>query len=339
MAQTSPDDPAPAFDPSRYLTKVGSADYLEVKWRLVWLRDLAPDAEIETEAMRIDDSIAIFKARITLPTGGMATGYGSEAPGDFRDYIEKAETKAIGRALAALGFGTQFTPDFDFGAAQGRVVDTPIDFSSMRGRRFNDASADDASRRTASVSQPATPKQQKFIADIATELGLNEGELTTECEAAFGGKHLAALNRRDASAFIERLQARKAAGGLSDGAAAPPTEPATAIGGDHITPGPNLRRLHAIATERGLTHDELHAIAASRGAASLAALTAFQLAKFESWLERAAPETLRKALAVTGMPVKAEPPVDARQGRLSDDEIAAMAAHDASQAGADKWTR
>src|SRR3546814_7260726 len=44
-----------------------------------------------------------------------ATGYGSETPKDFGDYIEKAETKAIGRALGALGFGTQFTDDFDEG--------------------------------------------------------------------------------------------------------------------------------------------------------------------------------------------------------------------------------
>jgi hypothetical protein len=56
----------------------------------------------------------------------MATGHGSETARDFKDYIEKAETKAIGRALAALGFGTQFAPDIDDGSSIGRVVDAPV---------------------------------------------------------------------------------------------------------------------------------------------------------------------------------------------------------------------
>ena len=38
-------------------------------------------------------------------------------------YQEKAETKAIGRALAALGYGTQFCSDFDEG---GSVTDAPV---------------------------------------------------------------------------------------------------------------------------------------------------------------------------------------------------------------------
>ncbi len=57
--------------------------------------------------------MAVFRAEVILPNGGRATGYGSEAQADFADYIEKAETKAIGRALAALGYGTQFALDFE----------------------------------------------------------------------------------------------------------------------------------------------------------------------------------------------------------------------------------
>jgi hypothetical protein len=52
--------------------------------------------------------MAIFKATVTVPSGGKATGYGSESASDFPDFIEKAETKAIGRALNALGYGAQF---------------------------------------------------------------------------------------------------------------------------------------------------------------------------------------------------------------------------------------
>ncbi len=85
---------------------------------------------------------------MVLPSGGRATGYGSEAQGDFADYIEKAETKAIGRALAALGYGTQFALDFDLG---GEQVDA--------GRSDLTATADSraGSRSRADASTGCTP--------------------------------------------------------------------------------------------------------------------------------------------------------------------------------------
>lgn len=199
------------FDPSKYLTKVGGADYLEVKWRLVWLRELHPDAAIETELVSHDGNLAVFRARVSIPGGGSATGWGSEGVDDFRDYLEKAETKALGRALAALGFGTQFCPDFDFGAAQGAVVDAPIDFASTRGRRLAEGRSAESDRRVASLTQPVTPRQLKFIQAIAREKGMTEEEVNAEVERVYGRSSVTELDRRDASAFIDRLQARRAA--------------------------------------------------------------------------------------------------------------------------------
>lgn len=193
------------FDPSRYLTKVGSSDYLEVKWRLVWLREVHPEAIVETDLVSHTDQMAIFRARVTIPGAGSATGYGSEGYDDFREYIEKAETKAIGRALAALGFGTQFCPDFDFGAASGALVDSPIDFASTRGRRMAATGRDE---RGNGSSQAATPRQVKFIQAIAREHGIGEDDLKAEVEQLFG-RPVEQLDRRDASTYIERLQARR----------------------------------------------------------------------------------------------------------------------------------
>jgi hypothetical protein len=102
----------PGFDPTPYMRQLrgrgGAQEYLDVKWRLLWLRREHPDAEIITEHIKIDETSAIFKATVSVPSGGRATGYGSETAGDFGDFIEKAETKAIGRALNALGYGAQF---------------------------------------------------------------------------------------------------------------------------------------------------------------------------------------------------------------------------------------
>lgn len=111
IQEESPARGGSGFDPTPYLRQLrgrGGGDYLDVKWRLLWLRKEHPDAELLTEMVEHDQQMAIFKATVTLPTGGKATGYGSETANDFPDFIEKAETKAIGRALNALGFGAQF---------------------------------------------------------------------------------------------------------------------------------------------------------------------------------------------------------------------------------------
>lgn len=151
------------FDPRPYLRSIVTdgreADYLDVKWRLAWLRTEHPDARITTEHVVLDEQSAVFRAMVQVPNGGCATGYGSETRGDWADFIEKAETKAIGRALAALGYGTQFALDFDFDVdpSRQRVVDSPVE-RETGGRRRRDratgeqpaAAAEDTSTRAAS---------------------------------------------------------------------------------------------------------------------------------------------------------------------------------------------
>jgi hypothetical protein len=85
-------------------------DYLEVKWRLCWFRDRYPHSVITTEEICVDleRGYARYKATVADGQGGTATGYGTETAADFADYCERAETRALGRALAALGVGTQF---------------------------------------------------------------------------------------------------------------------------------------------------------------------------------------------------------------------------------------
>ena len=117
------------FDPNQHMIKLKGKDYLQVAWRLVWFRD--PElgwqrCGINTELLEHGEDWAVFKATITDEDGRvLSTGHGSESARDFPDYLEKAETKAVGRALAMLGFGTQFAADeLDEGE---RIVDSPID--------------------------------------------------------------------------------------------------------------------------------------------------------------------------------------------------------------------
>ncbi len=126
------------FDPTQYLSKFNGKDYLEVKWRILWLRSEHPDARVATEIVQHNEEagFALFRAEVELPGGGRSTGWGSETVRDFHDYIEAAETKALGRALASLGYGTQFCQDFDFSAnarpGTAQVVDAPVNLAEPR---------------------------------------------------------------------------------------------------------------------------------------------------------------------------------------------------------------
>lgn len=112
------------FNPQEHLMDLKGKKYLQVMWRLVWFRQDKPNWCIDTKLEQLTDNHAVFSAKI-LDEDGMqkASGYGSEGIKDFRDFIEKAETKAIGRALAMLGYGTQFAPELDEG---DRIVDSPV---------------------------------------------------------------------------------------------------------------------------------------------------------------------------------------------------------------------
>lgn len=119
------------FNPNEHMMKLKGKDYLQVAWRLVWFRDAddgCPTYGLETELLEHGEDWAVFRARITDENGRiLSTGHGSESKKDFGDYLEKAETKAVGRALAMLGYGTQFAADeLDEGE---RIVDSPIDRS------------------------------------------------------------------------------------------------------------------------------------------------------------------------------------------------------------------
>lgn len=143
-----------AFNPNDHLIQIKSGqtskDYLQVQWRLCWFRDMYPNGSIETEMVMLDldreteeevfawnaalkrsekvtkraPGMCVFRAIVKTGAGGVATGTKSEKAASFADFIEKAETGAIGRALAALGFGTQFTgTELDEGH---RIVDAPV---------------------------------------------------------------------------------------------------------------------------------------------------------------------------------------------------------------------
>lgn len=107
------------------LLNLKGKDYLQVAHRLVWFREEKPDWTIKTSFVSISADYAIAKAEILTAQGLLvATAHKSEDKKGFFDFIEKAETGAIGRALALCGYGTQFcAEELDEGK---RIVDSPV---------------------------------------------------------------------------------------------------------------------------------------------------------------------------------------------------------------------
>ena len=105
------------------LLNLKGKEYLQAAHRILWFREERPLWSIETEFLQITADVAIAKATVKDEAGRIiATAHKSETPAGFPDYIEKSETGAIARAMALIGFGTQFAQELEEGE---RLADSP----------------------------------------------------------------------------------------------------------------------------------------------------------------------------------------------------------------------
>ncbi len=122
------------FKPNEFTIALNGKDYLPVAARVKWFRTVHPNGSIETQEVCVDldrpftkgggkvYGYARFHATVRDAEGRvLGQGTKTETASNFFDYVEKAETGSIGRALAASGFGTELDQDLD----EGRVVDAP----------------------------------------------------------------------------------------------------------------------------------------------------------------------------------------------------------------------
>jgi hypothetical protein len=189
--------------------------YLQVAHRLVWFREEHPDWFIKTELVEHDAQHSIFRASILKEDNlhAVATATGHETKLDFPDFIEKAETKAVGRALAMCGYGTQFAPELDEGE---RLADAPVAPAKpatpypLRPRSKAGRLVQQAAKETAQ----ATADQVKKVADLAaSRLGADLKEpadilAKINAEMSTDFKSSKDLTAHEAQRIIEHLESK-----------------------------------------------------------------------------------------------------------------------------------
>jgi hypothetical protein len=200
--------PSRTFNPREHLIQLksreGSKDYLPVQWRLVWFREQCPQGTIETEIVHMDldketeeetfawnsekrrsekvvksaRGIAVVRAVVRDGKGGVATGTKMEKAASFPDWLEKAETGAIGRALAALGYGTQFAPDLD---EAHRIVDAPVEraLHSTNGNGAHPVNGSMVPMRASSASSNASANDNGAPRDENAEASVTEQQVAS----------------------------------------------------------------------------------------------------------------------------------------------------------------
>jgi len=205
------------FNPNDHLTDIKGKPYLPVQWRLVWFREEHPDWTIETQISSQFENGAIMKAQIKDETGKVISqAHKMETKAGFGDYLEKAETGAIGRALGMTGYGTQFSPDLDEGDV--RIVDAPISNTTSKATK----------KPVEASSEPhtgllASPKQLKFIKDLYAQKELNSEAMTKLLGNKYKVKLHSELTKAQASEWIEHVQ------GIESGKEEDPLNDAEAI--------------------------------------------------------------------------------------------------------------
>lgn len=170
------------YDPNQHLMSLKGKAYLDVQNRMIWfLRDqrdliargLATCSHVvRTELVEQDRQagFAQFKTYVRDVLGNEATMYGSETMRDFGDYAEKASTKSLGRALAMLGYGTQFAAEMDEGE---RVVDSPANASVAHAQPNL---GEQREKTTPSTSAASTPSQRATDGEGATKATSDQRE-------------------------------------------------------------------------------------------------------------------------------------------------------------------
>lgn len=157
--------------------------YLPVQERVIWFREEHPDWGIDTELVLHTENFTTARAVIYDATGKkIACAHKSQDRKSFpQGFTEKAESGAIGRALALCGYGTQFVGlEFDEGE---NVVDSPTERGKTQG-------------------EPVKKPEPKPAAIPAALQEPDWGSYKVEFKGSWQGKEIRAMGRKKLQEMI-----------------------------------------------------------------------------------------------------------------------------------------
>ena len=200
------------FEPKDYLRKEVSEEgvsfYLDTKYRLLWFRLKYDNGKIVKIPKALNKEYATFEVRIYADKNDaednfLANGFASRYKDDSNEkfglnFVESAETAALGRALKDAGFGTQFCDialpndqtivdagvHISFDLAGDEI--TPVGEESSSGVEENDTSVPAVSNSgtgTANVSNETKPKAEpEPVVELNKDMTVEEllGKMTVD---------------------------------------------------------------------------------------------------------------------------------------------------------------
>jgi hypothetical protein len=223
------------YAPSKgdYIRVQGNKQYLPVPQRVQWMRGEHPDWGIHTRVHALDWDVGYVIMRADVVDGNghiLGQGTKTETRKGFSDFVEKAETGAVGRALARAGYGTEDALDLE----GDRFADAPIE-KPERSERASSVRREDSKPATTSAPAPRTAEENALLDQIKEaakrhNVGHTQQRLIADALGIPKGQHATADQLR---AMIERFIESPGRGVPT---AAPAPEQPSATDGDGAAP-------------------------------------------------------------------------------------------------------
>lgn len=144
----------------------GHKEYLPVPARVQWFRGDHPTWTIDTAMLTLDwdTGYVVMRAEIRDDSDRViGAGTKTETRKGFADFVEKAETGAVGRALARAGYGTEDALDLE----GDRFADAPVEQPQGGERAPATRRAGPSTPATTHPAAPTrTPEEQALLDEL-----------------------------------------------------------------------------------------------------------------------------------------------------------------------------
>lgn len=176
------------INPKDYMLKLQGKEYLPVAPRAVMFRETHPNGRIVTRIISHTEALAVCEAEVYNNDGSLlSVAQGSCTVKGFKDYLEKAGTKAVGRALSLAGFGTIQAGDLDEGTADDGVkaiVDAPQPVAPQPKANGRELTEQEIQQKIADVYK-VHGKLAQVIARRFVEMKRASGKVMTEPDLGY----------------------------------------------------------------------------------------------------------------------------------------------------------